>query len=223
MLRRFCLGAGLRAARATGSDRKTVAKYVAAAIAAGLRRGDAGRRASGCGRPRRASAADRPTRTWRQSSRPSTPSLWAGQATSRTVSRLTASRSRRGWRRSRLRRSEHHRPRGRPPPGEAAEIDFGLLGLWLDSDRGQRRRGHGLLVTLCYSRCAFLWIRLRQDLSAVPDGLEADWVFFGGVVKRLVEDSPRRGPPDRLAMLRGVGLLGFLRRPASESGILCRD
>jgi hypothetical protein len=41
VLRRFCLGEGLRAiARGTGSDRKTVAKYVASAIAAGLRRGD---------------------------------------------------------------------------------------------------------------------------------------------------------------------------------------
>ena len=41
VLRRFCLGDGLRAiARGMGSDRKTVAKYVAAATAAGLRRGD---------------------------------------------------------------------------------------------------------------------------------------------------------------------------------------
>ena len=43
VLRRFCQGEGLRAiARGTGSDRKTVAKYVAAATAAGLCRGDAG-------------------------------------------------------------------------------------------------------------------------------------------------------------------------------------
>ena len=41
VLRRFCLGDGLRPiARGTGSDRKTVAKYVAAAITGGLRRGD---------------------------------------------------------------------------------------------------------------------------------------------------------------------------------------
>jgi hypothetical protein len=37
-----------------------------------------------------------------------------------------------------------------PPPGEAAEVDFGLLGLWLDPRSGQRRRVHGLLVTLFY-------------------------------------------------------------------------
>src|SRR5262245_66679492 len=41
VLRRFCRGDGLQAiARGTGSDRKTVGKYVAAAVAAGLRRGD---------------------------------------------------------------------------------------------------------------------------------------------------------------------------------------
>ena len=43
VLRRYCVGDGLRAiARGTGSDRKTVGKYVAAAVAAGLRRGDPG-------------------------------------------------------------------------------------------------------------------------------------------------------------------------------------
>jgi len=38
VLRRFCLGEGLRAiARGTGSDRKTIAKYVAAALAQPVR------------------------------------------------------------------------------------------------------------------------------------------------------------------------------------------
>ena len=88
-----------------------------------------------------------------------------------------------------------------PPPGEAAEVDFGLLGLWLDPTTGRRRRVYGLLVTLCFSRYAFLWISLRQDLPAVLDGLEAAWAFFGGVVKRLVEDNlkPVVTRPDRYA------------------------
>jgi hypothetical protein len=43
VLRRFCRGESVRAiARGTGSDRKTVAKYVAAARGAGLHRGAAG-------------------------------------------------------------------------------------------------------------------------------------------------------------------------------------
>jgi len=40
-----------------------------------------------------------------------------------------------------------------------------------------------------HARYAFLAISLRQDLTAVLDGLESAWVFFGGVVKRLVEDN----------------------------------
>lgn len=73
--------------------------------------------------------------------------------------------------------------------GEAAEADFGVLGLWFDPVLERRRRIYGLLVTLCFSRYAFLAITLRQDLAAVLDGLEGAWVFFGGVVKRLVEDN----------------------------------
>jgi len=76
-----------------------------------------------------------------------------------------------------------------PPPGEAAEADFGVLGLWPDPATGRRRRIYGLLVTLAYSRYAFLAITLRQDLVAVLEGLEAAWLFFGGVVRRLVVDN----------------------------------
>ena len=76
-----------------------------------------------------------------------------------------------------------------PPPGEAAEVDFGVLGLWTDPLTDQRRRIYGLLVTLCASRYAYLHVALRQDLPAVLDGLEAAWAFFQGVVRRLVSDN----------------------------------
>jgi transposase len=76
-----------------------------------------------------------------------------------------------------------------PSPGEAAEADFGVLGLWPDPATGRRRRVYGLLVTLAFSRYAFLAITLRQDLAAVLEGLEAAWLFFGGVVRRLVVDN----------------------------------
>lgn len=76
-----------------------------------------------------------------------------------------------------------------PPPGEAAEVDFGLLGLWTDPTTGLRRRVYGFLVTLGYSRYAFVWVCLRQDLQTVLDGLEAAWAFFGGVPRRLVVDN----------------------------------
>jgi hypothetical protein len=66
-----------------------------------------------------------------------------------------------------------------PPAGEVAEVDFGLLGLWSDPATGRRHRVYGFLVTLGYSRYAFLpsstaWKRRE---------------FFGGVPRRLVVDS----------------------------------
>jgi transposase len=204
VLRRFCLGEGLRAiARGTGSDRKTVAKYVAAAVAAGLHRGAAGPtdahvvavlaavRALGGGRP--GQVPDRLTPHREQIA------TWLGEGL-----RLTKIHRRLRAHGVTVPYSSLHRfarahlgfgaPTmtvrvAEPPPGEAAEVDFGLLGLWFDPDRERRRRVYGLLVTLCFSRYAFLAITLRQDLAAVLDGLESAWVFFGGVVKRLVEDN----------------------------------
>ena len=76
-----------------------------------------------------------------------------------------------------------------PPPGEAAEADFGRLGLWPDPATGARRSVYGLLVTLAFSRYAFLWVALRQDLPTVLAGLEAAWAFFHGVVRQLVVDN----------------------------------
>jgi transposase len=237
VLRRFCLGDGLRAiARGTGSDRKTVAKYVAAAVALGLPRGAAplseeqitavitAVRAPG-GRP--AAVPDRLVAHRDQIE------AWLGEGL-----RLTKI-----YRRLRAQgvavpySSLHRFARAQldfgaptitvrvaePPPGEAAEIDFGLLGLWLDPARGQRRRVWGLLVTLCYSRYAFLWVTLRQDLPAVLDGLEAAWVFFGGVVKRLVEDNlkpvvtraDRYTPGIDRVFLEYAQFRGFVVDPAS--------
>jgi transposase len=109
-----------------------------------------------------------------------------------------------------------------PPPGEAAEVDFGRLGVWPDPLAGRRRTVYGLLVTLCFSRYAFLAISLRQDAAAVIDGLESAWVFFGGVVKRLVEDNlrPVVTRPDRYAptidrvFLEYAQYRGFIVDPA---------
>jgi transposase len=214
VLRRFGLGEGLRAiARGTGSDRKTVAKYVAAAIALGLQRGNppptdeqvaaviAAVPAAGGGRP-----ADVPERlaahrdqiaTW----------LADGLRLTKVHRRLRAQGVTVPY--SSLHRfAQAHLGFGtptvtvrvaEPPPGEAAEVDFGVLGLWFDPTSERRRRVYGLLITLCFSRYAFLGITLRQDLPAVLDGLEAAWMFFGGVIRRLVADNltPVVVRPDR--------------------------
>jgi transposase len=216
VLRRFCLGDTVRAiARGTGSDRKTVAKYVAAAVAAGLQRGDAGptddhvaaavaaARGAGGGRPGAVPDRLAPSReqivTW----------LGEGLRLTKIHRRLRAQGVAVPY------SSLHRFARAEcgfgtptmtvrvaePPPGEAAEVDFGRLGLWSDPVSERRRTVYGLLVTLCFSRYAFLAISLRQDAVAVIDGLESAWVFFGGVVKRLVEDNlkPVVTRPDRYA------------------------
>lgn len=108
------------------------------------------------------------------------------------------------------------------PPGEVAEVDFGLLGLWRDPLTGQRRRVHGLLITLCASRYAYLHVSVRQDLATVIDGLEAAWAFFGGVVLRIVVDNlkPVVTRPDRYTptltrvFLEYAQYRGFLVDPA---------
>jgi transposase len=204
VLRRFCRGESLRAiARGTGSDRKTVAKYVEVAVGAGLSRGDpeptdehvaavtAAIHAEAVGRP--AAVPERLAQHREQIA------AWL-----KDELRLTKIHRRLRELGVRVPYSSLHRfaqtqlgfgaPTvtvrvAEPPPGEAAEVDFGLLGLWLDPATQRRRRVWGLLVTLCFSRYAFLAIGLRQDLTAVLDGLEAAWTFFGGVVRRLVADN----------------------------------
>ena len=208
ILRRWMAGEGRRAiARSTGMDRKTVAEYVRAATAIGLQRGGApptdeqlaavlARR-----RPGRPPTGEAPS--------PEVAALWPYQE--RIQRWLTADALRLTKIHRRLRAEGvavsystlyrfacAHCDFGRaaltvrvaePPPGEAAEADFGLLGLWTDPTIGQRRRLYGLLVTLCYSRYAFLAICFRQDLPALLDGLEGAWTFFSGVPRRLVVDN----------------------------------
>jgi transposase len=237
VLRRFCVGESLRAiARGTGSDRKTVAKYVAAAVSAGLRRGDASPtdehvaavttviHAEPVGRP--AAVPDRLTQHREQIA------AWLAEDLRLTkIHRRLRDLGVRVPYSSLHRFAQMHLGFGTPtvtvrvadpPPGEAAEVDFGVLGLWLDPATQRRRRVYGLLVTLCFSRYAFLAIALRQDLTAVLDGLEAAWTFFGGVVRRLVADNlkPVVTRPDRYTpavnrvFLEYAQYRGFLVDPA---------
>lgn len=109
-----------------------------------------------------------------------------------------------------------------PPPGEAAEADCGLLGLWTDPESGPWRRIDGLLVTLCFSRDTFLASCLRQDLPAGLDGLEAAWAFFAAVVRRLVSDpltpavtrADRSAPRIQKVFLEDAQSRGFVVDPA---------
>jgi transposase len=210
ILRRWVAGEGLRAiARGTGVDRKTIAEYVQVAGTLGVQRGGApptdeqlaavlaARRpgrppTAGTPSPERAALMPYRDRIQR----------WLTEDALRLTKihrRLRAEGV--GVSYSSLYRFARAHAGFRPPsvtvrvadppPGEAAEADFGLLGLWTDPATARRQRVWGLLITLCYSRYAFLAVSLRQDLTAVLDGLEAAWTFFAGVVHRLVVDNLR--------------------------------
>jgi transposase len=75
-----------------------------------------------------------------------------------------------------------------PPPGEEAQVDFGLMG-YVTTPQGQRRKLHVLIVTLSMSRYEFVYPTFVQTVEALCDGLDAAWRFFGGVAKRVVLDN----------------------------------
>jgi len=206
VLRRYVNGAGLRAiARGAGVDRKTVGKFIRAGTAVGLRPGGPPPTETqlatiltalrGPGRPKQvdAGAALQPHQAQIQA--------WLGEGLRLTkiYRRLRAQGVTLSYS-SLYRFAQTHCGFGTPaitvrvadpPPGDAAEGDFEVLGLWTDPATGTRRRVYGLLVMLCHSRYACLAVSLRQDLGALLDGLELAWTFFGGVTRRLVLDNLR--------------------------------
>ena len=202
--RRYSQGEGLRAiARGLGADRKTIAKIVTAGAAVGLQRGAAPPTEE---QLRQLVAHWRVTPVGRPAALPDRLAPYQSHILAWLADGLRLTKIHRRLREQGLaipysslhRFAQAHCGFGAPtvtvrvadpPPGEAAEIDFGVLGLWSDPLSPARRRLYGLLITLAFSRYAFLWVCLRQDLTAVLDGLEAAWAFFVGVVRRVVVDN----------------------------------
>lgn len=75
------------------------------------------------------------------------------------------------------------------PPGEEAQVDFGLMGELVDAETGEVRKLHVLIVTLNFSRYQFVWPTYAQTTEAACDGLDEAWRFFGGVPKRILPDN----------------------------------
>jgi len=74
-------------------------------------------------------------------------------------------------------------------PGEAAEADFGRLGLIYDPVSARNRVLHALVITLLFSRYQYVFTTHTRELERVIAGIEAAWEFFGGVARRLVVDN----------------------------------
>ena len=74
-------------------------------------------------------------------------------------------------------------------PGDECQVDFGRLGLVFDSVTGRRRVCHALVFTACVSRHCFVWLSFTQTTEAVISGFEAAWSFFGGVFRTVIPDN----------------------------------
>jgi transposase len=206
MLRLWLQGLGLReVARLSGTDRKTVRRYVDRARACGLDRdGGAGQ------------LTDELMATVIAGVRPSRPTgkslAWETIAAEHeqigvwlkdglTLTKIHTLLGRRGvvvsyrtLNRYATTELDFGRRRATVPvadcePGAEVQVDFGRLGMLTDTCDGRRRVVHGLIFTAVYSRHMFVWPSYRQTLGEVIAGFEAAWVFFGGVFAVVIPDN----------------------------------
>ena len=80
-----------------------------------------------------------------------------------------------------------------PPPGEEAQVDYGMLGMWWDPARQARRRVWAFVIVLAASRHMFVRPVLVMDQRAWNDAHVAAFEFFGGVTMRIVPDNLKAG------------------------------
>jgi hypothetical protein len=74
-------------------------------------------------------------------------------------------------------------------PGDELQIDFGKLGLVPDPPTGRCRVCHALIFTPVVSRYSFVWLSFRQTIDDVITGCEAAWAFFDGVFATVIPDN----------------------------------
>jgi hypothetical protein len=74
-------------------------------------------------------------------------------------------------------------------PGAELQVDFGRMGLVFDSEMGRRRVCWALIFTAVYSRHCFVWLSCSQTIETVINGFEGAWEFFGGVFKVVIPDN----------------------------------
>ncbi len=185
-----------------GVDRKTIRKYVAPAVAAGIAAGRAGEERGGVGRAgpgvvpragRHAAAAGDLARDRRA------PRLHprAGQGGGADVDDppAAAGRARPGGQRGQLPplcRGEPPRggppvagdgagARGRPRPGRRPRSTTGMLGRWIDPATGKLRTVWAFVMVLACSRHMFVRPVLQMDQRAWTESHVEAFGFFGGV------------------------------------------
>lgn len=107
-------------------------------------------------------------------------------------------------------------------PGSECQIDFGKMGLIAEPATGRRRVVWALIFTACYSRHCFVWLSFAQTTEAVIAGCEAAWAFFGGVfavvipdnMSAVVDKSDPLSPRLNRAFMEYAQARGFVTDPA---------
>jgi hypothetical protein len=74
-------------------------------------------------------------------------------------------------------------------PGVEVQVDFGRMGLLADAVSGRSRVVQALIFTAVFSRYSFVWLSFTQTTAAVIAGCEAAWEFFGGVFAVMIPDN----------------------------------
>jgi len=77
--------------------------------------------------------------------------------------------------------------------GEQAQIDYGQLGRWLDPVTGKLRTVWAFVMVLACSRHMFVRPVLKMDQRSWTECNVAAFEFFGGVPARLVPDNLKTG------------------------------
>jgi len=80
-----------------------------------------------------------------------------------------------------------------PPPGEEAQVDYGLLRMWVDPFTGKRRAVQAFAMVLSHSRHMYARAVFRMDQQAWVESHVAAFTFFKGVPRRVVPDNLKSG------------------------------
>ena len=83
--------------------------------------------------------------------------------------------------------------RDTPPAGEEAQVDYGLLGRWFDPVGQRWRRVQGFIMVLAFSRLMFLRPVLTMDEQSWVESHVLAFEYFGGAVARVVPDNLKTG------------------------------
>ncbi len=74
-------------------------------------------------------------------------------------------------------------------PGAEVQVDFGRMGLVPDPRSERRRVAHGLVFTPVVSRYRFCWLTLEQTTAAVIEAFEEAWAYYGGIFRVVIPDN----------------------------------